>query len=227
MADTSNLRNGLGRPWEIYRAGQYANSSILDVFTKTGSGIGYYSSYFGVAPDFNVGFAILAHDTIMSPDLNVIADIVSLALVQMQELAAQEASARFSGVYWGGNDTGSSAVLNTTDDGPGLMVSVLEESGVDIRAEIAAAMRLDSLDDLDFRLYPSNVAQGSLVQFVAVYQDKSAPVDEDTPTCITWMGVGALGQGMVDRVVFELDEAGMATGLQIPSKEARFEKQLN
>ncbi|KAK8083969.1 hypothetical protein PG996_002750 [Apiospora saccharicola] len=60
--DTSNLRKGVGRPWEINRAGGSAISPIVDVWTKSGSLGSHYASYFGLAPDFDVGFAILAHD---------------------------------------------------------------------------------------------------------------------------------------------------------------------
>ncbi|KXH34634.1 hypothetical protein CNYM01_03888 [Colletotrichum nymphaeae SA-01] len=212
VADTSNLRNGVGRPWEIYHAGQYANSSILDVFTKTGL-IGHYASYFGLAPDFNAGFAILAHDTeaTRGPDLNVYADIVSLAIVQLQKLAATEATARYVGTFEG---PGGVAAFNTSRDGPGLLVSTLTAGEIDLRAQIAKAAGI-KLEDLDFRLYPSNIGSKTQHQFVAVFQDKSAPVDMGTPTCITWQDVDSLGSSVDVRVVFTIDASGKATNVTL------------
>ncbi|GJC84742.1 beta-lactamase-like protein sdnR [Colletotrichum liriopes] len=212
IAGTSNLRNAVGRPWEIYHAGQQANSSILDVFTKTGL-IGHYASYFGLAPDFNAGFAILAHDTEAprGPDLNVYADVVSLAIVQLQKLAAAEMASRYVGTFDGPAGT---ATFSISSDGPGLLVSNLTKGEVDLRAEIAAAAGI-MLKDFDFRLYPSNVATETQHQFVAVFQDKSAPVDMGTPTCITWQDVGALGPGVDIRVVFDMDKSGQATDVTL------------
>ncbi|KAK6223854.1 beta-lactamase family protein [Colletotrichum tabaci] len=212
VADTSNLRNAVGRPWEIYHAGRQANSSIVDVFTKTGS-IGHYASYFGLAPDLDAGFAILAHDTeaARGPDLNAYADIVSLAVAQLQELAAAEMAARYAGTFVG---PAGAATFTVSGDGPGLVVSRLEAGEVDLRADIAAAAGV-GLEDLDFRLYPSNVATETRHQFVAVFQDKGAPVDMGTPTCITWQDVGALGLTFDVRVVFDIDMSGKATNVTL------------
>ncbi|KAH0429791.1 beta-lactamase family protein [Colletotrichum camelliae] len=208
IADTSNLRNGVGRPWEIYHAGQYANSSILDIYTKTGL-IGHYATYFGLAPDFNAGFAILAHDTeaVRGPDLNVYADIVSLAIAQLQKLAAAEANARYVGSF---NGSAGSASFNVSNDGPGLLVTSLQRGDVDLRKEIAASAGI-KLENLDFRLYPSNVMTETQHQFVAVFQDKSAPVDMGTPTCITWQDVGSLGPSADVRFVFDVANTGQAS----------------
>ncbi|WYZ39581.1 hypothetical protein EsH8_III_001495 [Colletotrichum jinshuiense] len=207
VADTSNLRNGVGRPWEIYHAGRSANSSILDVFTKTGL-VGHYASYFGLAPDFDAGFAILAHDTeaARGPDLNVYADVVSLAIVQLQKLAAAEMAEKYVGSFEG---PAGAAVFNISSDGPGLVVSALKAGDIDVRAEIANAAGIKA-EDIDLRLYPSNVATETQHQFVAVIQDKSAPVDMDTPTCITWQDVGSLGPRFDIRVIFDTDASGQA-----------------
>lgn len=74
------------------------------------------------------------------------------------------------------------------------------------------------LDDRDFRLYPSNVATEIQHQFIAGFQDKSAPVDMDIPTCITWQDVGALGPGVVDVLfVFSMDGSGRASNVTLAS----------
>lgn len=224
VADTSNLRNGVGRPWELYRAGD-AIKPIVDVFTKSGALGLPYASYFGLAPDLGVGFAILAHDSSSSAatplDLNVYADVVSDALPSLLELAAAAMVERFVGTYVGGGDNNQSVVaFNQSDYGPGLSVVAARVGGVDLRAEVARLMAVET-EDLDFRLYPTNVVGASSHQFVAVFQDMSAPADAGTPTCITYQDVGSLGQGTPDRFTFEIGEDGSATGLRIQDTQGR------
>lgn len=165
----------------------------MDVLTKSGT-IGQYASYFGLTHDFNAGFAIVAHDPTVADrklDLNVYADVVSEALVLLQQLAAKELAARFAGTYGHRHDNRSVAVLNITENGPGLQVQKLVVEGVDIRSKIAAELGMKSEKDLDFRLYPTNLQDKQGQHFVAVFQDESAPIDMGTPTCITWQEVGA------------------------------------
>ena len=216
--DTSNLRNGVGRPWEVYRAGSSAISPVLDVLTKSGS-IGQYASYFGLTVDFDAGFAIVAHDGSVEDgtlDLNVYADIASESLGYLQEFAAQELASRFAGDYEGDGDDDYHAQLNVTGSGPGLEVRELAAGGKDLRAEAAGKLGV-ALSDLDFRVYPSNIRDEAArrQQFVAVFQDRSAPVDMGTPTCVTWQEVGAvLGDGY--NLVFALDGEGRSTGFELP-----------
>ncbi|KAH8895799.1 beta-lactamase/transpeptidase-like protein [Thozetella sp. PMI_491] len=215
IADTSNLRNGVGRPWEIYHAGKYTNSSILDVYTKSGT-VGPYASYFGVSTDFNAGFAILAHDTTgKAPDLNVYADIVSYALDELVVVTIQQMAERFAGAYGSTTDGSNLAVFNVTRE-PGLVVQSLVVNNTDLRLEAAKAAGIE-LANLDFKLYPTNVMSKTQHQFVTVLQDKTAPVDQDTPTCITWMDAGSL-PGTVDRAVFQLDEQGKATSVKLTTR---------
>lgn len=76
FSSTSNLRNAVGRPWEIYHFGNEPTHPIVDVYTKTGT-VGRYSSYFGLVPSHDVGFAILAVNMERkAPDLNAYADIM-------------------------------------------------------------------------------------------------------------------------------------------------------
>jgi CubicO group peptidase (beta-lactamase class C family) len=75
FTSTSNLRNAVGRPWEIYHYSTLPTDPVIDVYMKTGS-VGRYSSHFGLVPSHDVGFAILAVDSEREePDLNAHADI--------------------------------------------------------------------------------------------------------------------------------------------------------
>lgn len=75
FASTSNLRNAVGRPWEIYHYSATPTDAIINLYTRAGT-VGKYSSYFGIVPSYDVGFAILATDSAReAPDLNAYADI--------------------------------------------------------------------------------------------------------------------------------------------------------
>jgi hypothetical protein len=75
FASTSNLRNAVGRPWEVYHYSAAPTDAIIDVYTKSGT-VSKYSSYFGLVPSYDVGFAILAVDSGRgAPDLNAYADV--------------------------------------------------------------------------------------------------------------------------------------------------------
>ncbi|KAF4344200.1 hypothetical protein FBEOM_1794 [Fusarium beomiforme] len=218
--DTSNLRNGVGRPWEIYRAGD-AISPIVDALTKSGT-ISKYASYFGLTTDFNAGFAILAHDSSVKDrklDLNVHADIVSEVLGYLQAIAAQELQARYAGFY---SNKNSAADLNTTDNGRGLEVQKLVVGGVDIKMKTAQRLGIQA-DDLDFRIYPTNVRDKSRHQFIAVFQDKSASIDMGTPTCITWQEIGA---DVEITIVFTLGHEGEVTGVEVPQMNVKMKRSV-
>lgn len=205
-ADTSNLRNGAGLPWEVYRAGSKPISPIIDALTKTGA-LGPYASYFGLVPELNVGFAILARDFSLhgaAPDLNAYADVASESVSLLVKVAAKETVARYAGAFT--SPSGGSIVLGLTDgSSPGLEVKTWtsgQDGSKNVKEEVADAAGID-MGSLDYRLYPTNVQNSTRRQFVAVLQDKSAPVDAGTPTCITWQDVGAL-EDVPYRFMFEM-----------------------
>ncbi|KAK7409300.1 hypothetical protein QQX98_008540 [Neonectria punicea] len=220
--DTSNLRNGVGRPWEVYRAGSTAISPVIDALTKSGA-IGKYASYFGLVPDFGAGFAILAHDSTVKDrklDLNVYADIASESIGYFQAIAAKEMALRYAGSYKGSH--GAVAALNITDNSPGLEVQKLVIDKTDVKAEVAKKLDI-KVADLDFRIYPTNVQDETKHQFIAVFQDRSAPVDKGTPTCITWQEVGATA-GVEHSFDFLLDADGKSIGLEFPHLQTKLKR---
>ena len=187
--DTSNLRNGVGAPWEIYRAGDKDISPILDVYTKSGA-IGPYASYFGISPDLSIGFAILAHDAGFDNeklDLNVYADLVSESLAPLQGLAGKQTAKAYAGTFAVGQE--NHLVLGLGKLSPGMEVLNLTLGGHDVKQMAAKDMGIKPAS-LDFRLYPTDVVNATHHQFVAVLQNKNEPADEGTPTCITWQQVG-------------------------------------
>lgn len=223
-SDTSNLRNGVGRPWEIYRSGRTPISPVVPALTKSGT-IAQYASYFGMVPELNTGFAILAYDSTVRDrklDLNVHADIASEAIAHLIGFAAQEMALRFGGEYRGTNGNGTVAVFDITENGPGLAVQELRIAGVDVKAQFAAQLNIEAAN-VDFRLYPTNVQSDTKHQFVGVFQDVTALIDAGTPTCITWQDVGAFVE---HRVVFQLGEDGMASGFEILGQDVSLERDM-
>ncbi|OIW35475.1 beta-lactamase/transpeptidase-like protein [Coniochaeta ligniaria NRRL 30616] len=217
-ADTSNVRNGVGGPWEVYRAPFVTSQLILDVLLKSGE-VGAYSSYLGLVPDLGMGFAVLAHDESgQAADLNVYVDVVADGLGGIVEAAAGQGAGRYAGRYDGGKaaDGGEvTAAVFGVDAWPGLVVQNMTVGGRDVRQEVAEGAGIE-LGGLDWRVYPTNVwdGDGRRHQFVGVVQDRGALVDAGTPTCTTWLD-GVL-QGVGGRVVFELDGQGKAVAVEVP-----------
>ncbi|KAH8803666.1 alkaline D-peptidase [Xylogone sp. PMI_703] len=221
---TSNSANSVGRPWEIFSQ-QIGTNLILPVYTKLGT-IGYYSSYLGVLPDYDIGFAILAADSTGAPDLNAHADIIGDAMVPaLIKNAASSTAQLYAGTYQG---TDNSSITLTVDDQPGISVDVLVSNGSDIRAAIAALSNIEP-SGLSFRLFPTNLESktpaGGRIAFRAVFQDENAFADAGTATCISWMSVDELVYGGIalDEFIFELDASGKAvmvegTGLRVAFK---------
>ncbi|KAK3709114.1 hypothetical protein LTR37_011093 [Vermiconidia calcicola] len=228
VSDASNLRNPVGRPWEIYHFGTLSTDPIIDVYTKTAS-VGRYSSYFGLAPSHDDGFAILAVDTeTEAPDLNAYADIVLGALGQIDELTREQADATLARTYHDGKST---LQMNLTGSDPSLKVSKLTIDGTNWLSEIAHRAGIDNVLGLDLRLYAtnleSNVSGGGRQQvFQAIIQDKSALVDAGTPTCIFWQTEGELKvSGMpLDRFVVETDSDGVATSVTWPALDIQYSR---
>lgn len=214
VTDTSNLVNSVGRPWEIYSSTLdfKAINPVVDIYAKVGN-TGLYASYIGLVPDYNVGFAILAADSVSSPDLNVHADVISEVFLPALEVVAKaEAAENLAGNY----STGvNSSITIMVDDQAGLSVTSWYDDDKNVRAAYAEANGIDP-KNLDFRLYPTSLQSprrcGYTSVFTAVFQDVTALADAGTPTCITWMGVDILsykGVGL-DEFAFDLSENGTA-----------------
>jgi hypothetical protein len=91
---------------------------------------------------------------------------------------------------------------------------------VNIKEQTAQKLGIQA-DDLDFRIYPTNVQDGNCHQFIAVFQDRSAPIDMGTPTCITWQEIGA---GAEISFVFTLGRDGEVIGVEVPQFHAKMER---
>jgi hypothetical protein len=96
VAHTSNPANTIGRPWIIYNGG---GDTVVEIFTLFGN-IGLHSSYLGLVPNYNIGFAILAEDAERSVDLNAYADIIGdVLLPSIVKAVVSEAAINHAGTY--------------------------------------------------------------------------------------------------------------------------------
>jgi hypothetical protein len=220
VAHTSNPANTIGRPWIIYNGG---GDTVVEIFTLFGN-IGLHSSYLGLVPNYNIGFAILAEDAERSVDLNAYADIIGdVLLPSIVKAVVSEAAINHAGIY---NASSGSLVKISARDQYGLAVSRLIVNGTNVMDAIAAANNIASAA-LSIRLYPTDLqhSTGNLTEtaFRAVFQDDSALADGGTATCISWMGLDAsdFGGKALDLFVFGLDPRGRAISIDIPALEVQ------
>jgi hypothetical protein len=226
VAHTSNLRNAVGRPWIIFSGtpGSPINPRI-EVFTNYGF-IWQYSAYFGLTPDHNVGFAILAADSTTAADLNAHADFIGdLMLPALEKAAITQAGKNYAGSYTHSSSDPSQVarmVIEKPDGMPGLSLTNLTRGDEDLRASLAKSLGVEP-SVLSVRLYPTNsktrLSNGrTQMAFRAVFQDEDALVDGGTPTCITWEGVDSANYDGKPRdlLVFTLDESGAAEAVALP-----------
>ena len=222
VTHTSNPANSLGYPWIIYSSGDYPDTSMIDIYTYYSS-IGQYSSYIGLVPDYNVGFAVLATDSVTAPDLNAHADIIGdVILPALMKTAVKQAGARFGGEYTASSGLNSSIIVSV-DKLPGMFVDRFVSNGTDFRETLASLIGAKDPEALSIRLYPTGLVSStesgsSRVAFRAVLQNKNELADAGTPTCVSWMDVDKLRyQGRaLDSFVFEVDGGGNAVGVEIP-----------
>jgi hypothetical protein len=222
IAHTSNLVNDAGRPWIIYKStkDQSAINPVIDIYTSYGS-VGLYSSYFGLVPDYNIGFVILSADEVSAPDLNVHVDIVAdMLLPSLEKAAISQAGSIYSGEYTS-NQIAASLIIEKPDGMPGLSLSNFTVGSTDMREELATAAGI-SPSTLSIRLYPTDLIEKTAsgrtrIAFRAVLQDENAAIDAGTPTCITWLSVDTLNYNGIPLDLFIFNDDEGKTSVEIPA----------
>ncbi|EED15033.1 alkaline D-peptidase, putative [Talaromyces stipitatus ATCC 10500] len=225
VTHTSNPKGSIGLPWIIYSAGDYPNTSMIDIYT----------AYDNLVPDYGFGFAILAADTESNPDLNAHADYAGNLTIDLIEIAMLNANATFTGSYTASSSELSglnSSISISVDSLPGLIVDSFISNGTDFRKQLAMLYNAADYEALSVRLYPTHLSStttqpgGSRQVFRAVYQDKKEFADAGTPTCVSWRDVDKFryGGAAVDLFVFDLDAEGKIVGVEIPALRVKLEK---
>ena len=154
ISQTSNSADDVGAPFIINRAtldGTNASALTLE-YTQFGTQ-GLYSSYFGLAPDWGIGFTILSRDTEAAADLNAHVDLVSVYLLPaLERVAMVEAGLNYGGTYVAGN-----FIIGIKVDGlSGLSIFKWKDDSNDLRAAYAELNKILP-SALDLRLYPTDL----------------------------------------------------------------------
>jgi hypothetical protein len=224
VSHTSNPANSLGAPWIIYSGGDYPQTSMIDVYSilsNEGTNEGLYSSYFGLVPDYGVGYVILSADTVSPADLNAHVDYMEVVLGGIIKTSMEQAAQNFGGAYAASNL--NSSITVEYDELPGLFIESFISNGTDFRETLANLVDVVNATDLSIRLYPTQLVQqtgsGSKQAFRAVLQDKTELADAGTPTCVSWLDLDKFqyaGRGL-DEFVFTLNSEGKVIGVEIPA----------
>lgn len=224
VSHTSNPANSLGAPWIIYSDGDYPKTSMIDVYSilsNEESNEGLYSSYFGLVPDYGVGYVILSANAVSPADLNAHADYMEVVLEGIIESSLKQAVQNFVGAYAASNL--NSSITIEYDELPGLFIKNFISNGTNFREVLARLNGVSNATDLSIRLYPTQLIQQngseSRQAFMAVFQDKTELADAGTATCVSWMTLDRFqfsGHGL-DKFVFTLNTEGKVLGVEIPA----------
>jgi hypothetical protein len=161
---------------------------MVDIYTYYSS-VGQYSSYIGLVPNYNVGFTVLAADSVSAPDLNAHADIIGDGILSASmKIAVMQVGANFNGLYTA--SVVDSFITVKVDRLPGMFVEGFVSNRADLRETLGTLIGVEDPDALSIRLYPTGLIQktedgGSKVAFRAVYQDKNELADSgDIYLCV-------------------------------------------
>ncbi|KAL7912452.1 Aldehyde/histidinol dehydrogenase [Trichoderma velutinum] len=142
FSHTADLRQSVGRPWEIHRY-THPSGVITDLYTKSGDS-GDYSAYFVLLPDYDAGFTILSSSSQVTRflTLSALMDIIINSVIpSLATQAAAEAEHRFTGLYYSEDCSLNSSLTLTVNQSataaPGLVVSSWISNGTDVLKSLA------------------------------------------------------------------------------------------
>ncbi|RHZ47799.1 uncharacterized protein CDV56_103696 [Aspergillus thermomutatus] len=220
VSHTADLQYSVGRPWEIYRYTHAKSGVVTDLYTKLGDA-GNYGSFLVLVPDFNAGFSIIGASALAtrSDATNLLADLVTEAILPaLMEQAASEARRNFAGEYTSDRLNSSLALaVSSPGENPGLSVSSWVSNGTDLMPLVGTL-----LGNENSRLVPTIVSEGAReVAFRAytVTQQKSGGLFQRNFDVNDWLVVGSGGYASksLGQFVFEVDEQGKATKVELPA----------
>lgn len=218
---TANLNYSVGAPWEIVRYTSPLTGKVTDLYAKSGQSVDI-NTHFVLIPDYNAGFIYLSsalNVTIGAGLIGPVLDLVTETLLPALEAqAAAEATANFAGTYTSTDPNLNSSVTITYNESTATSVSAA------LRVSSWTFNGTDMLETLFFGERPRLLMsiQDREAGKVAFYANarSSVPAGLFTGTLATngdffvldGQRYGGVNLGLV---VFEVDEMGRATGLQI------------
>ncbi|KAJ5972408.1 uncharacterized protein N7479_002326 [Penicillium vulpinum] len=214
ITHTSSLQNSVGAPWEIYT---FLIPRRVDLYVKSGD-IGLYSSSMGLSPDHNAGITVLVAGGNSHMMTSTITEMVSdIMLPALDDVARNQALARFGGTYALTNDSSNSSITITADDGAGLVVSAWISNSVDMIETLMSLQGVTDRSGISIRLQPSGLETPGRISFLAVIYTLAMPSDAGplVGSCFSWILLDSMVYGNVGLPEFEfaLDHDGDATSL--------------
>jgi hypothetical protein len=231
---TNSLTVSVGAPWEIYRYEMPNFNHVVDVYTKSGD-VGAYADILAIIPEWDIGFAILAADTLVPP-LNNIWTLSSLLIDEifpaLDAMAKQEADRMFAGTYKAKAQTGlnSSMVLSTDPSTPGVRIKEWISNGTDFIGTLGQSF---GLDNVAVGLYPTDLVMdanctATKSKKIAYRAILESPAFESykgsiTPNCQNWLIVdeGRYASISLDQIVVSIAINSDQTYGQVLSVEPR------
>ncbi|KAK6385452.1 hypothetical protein LTR65_009146 [Meristemomyces frigidus] len=227
---TSSATAAVGMPWEIFRVPNLTDH-VFDLYTKSGD-VFSYSTMFAIAPDYGVGFVILAAGNHTTSTVEVLSDTVTATIFPALENAARaQSQEKFGGRYESKTAGLASNITLATNAGqPGLVVESWYSNGTDMLLTIAGIRK--ATHGVDVRLYPSGLAQqtsatSQRLGFRAVFESRDTAPDGGvfSSDCSTWFVADQLMYGNVglDEFVIEVED-GKAVSVSPRALRATLEK---
>lgn len=164
--------------------------------------------------------ATLAADSVASPDLNAHADMVADVILEpLFTIVTKQALHSFGGGYRATEN--GSLITMIFDELPRLVIEEFVSNGDDFRKTLASLTGVRNPDELSIRIYltgsTSQTTSRSKQTFRAALQDKTGSADNGTLTCVSWMDVGKLKHNEASLDEFDVNEDGVAIGVEIPA----------
>jgi hypothetical protein len=208
LTHTSNLRNAIGAPWEIFRqeipvSGKTAanNTRVVDIYAKSGD-LGGSEHYYGTLTAFDMdhhfGFNILATGKRAGAVRWILGSLISEVWVNAFEQAARdEAGVNFAGTYESTEAGPASNITFTLDDDrPGLGVGEWFNNGINMIDSLRAIENIPSAANVSLRLYPLNKFGNELTFRSVIEAFPQGYITGPMATnCITWPTVDSLYYG--------------------------------
>ena len=211
----SNLNQGVGAPWEIFRT--QIGGRTVDLYTKNG-GFGSYGTLLILVPDYDIGLTFLSasplNSDIISGLMYLIAEMLTEAILPvLEDVTKDQAKVMFAGQY-AASDLNSSLTV-TIDDQPGLRVSSWVTNGTDVFDDVGLS---SDGGYIDFRLQPNQLYTEGKVGFTGVRQRMPQPIYTGPLdlNCFTWGATGiTYGNIDIENFVFNIDpKTAKATSVQ-------------
>ncbi|KAK5120560.1 hypothetical protein LTR85_006216 [Meristemomyces frigidus] len=210
---TSSMTSAVGMPWEIFRLPNLIDH-VFDLYTKEGD-VFSYSSMFAIAPDYGVGFVVLAAGNETTSTVEYLSDTIAATIFPgLEDAARAQSQQRFGGTYQSTiAGLASNITLSTKAGQPGLVVTDWYSNGTDFLLTVAGIRKATA--GVDVRLYPSGLVQqtsatSQRVGFRAVFASLETAPDGGvfSSHCTTWEVADQLMYGNVglDEFVFAVND---------------------